>query len=485
MNGRQTLLASGMVAAGAALVAAPWVLGQRIEKNFRAEMAQVGLATAGVPVRVVLISYERGFYSSTARTRLELIPGPGEEGKEPGAPLALDFNHRIEHGLGLAGLRYARVTSTLGPGPGPDSAVSRFFGGASPLTVTTRFGLDGSARGTLSSPAAQSTLANDEMPVEVAWSGLSGSFSYDPRGGNARFDLSAPEFRAGSDMGKATLRGLGVKAQMQKSADSGLWLGGGSMDLAHAEASMMGSGFQFEGFSLASDSSEAGGLVSSSVAWRSKRLSIGADVISDFALKLTVSRLDAAALRAYDEAMEQAKADTPEAQLQVVQQIMTTQLPALLAKKPQLSIDEGRFSYNGSALELSGKLAYVGSGTGAFSPMTDLAGEATVVLPRSLMTGVMRRQVEKQAQLQALASGDESVDASAMAEEGSRILVDNLQQGGLLVAEADGRYRTGIKLQAGAVTVNGQPFESVAAALAGPQEPLEEEGAEAEGESEE
>ena len=147
-------------------------------------------------------------------------------------------------------------------------------------------------------------------------------------------------------------------------------------------------------------------------------------------------------------------------QMRAGQEMLAQQMPRLLAKKPQLTIEQSGFKFNGAAVNLGGKLRYAGNGKDPFSP-ADLDGEAQVVLPASMLAGILRKRMEAQAETQALSSGDESVDASALAEEASRQMLEGLVQQGLLVAEADGRYRSDFKLAQGAFTINGLPFQGL------------------------
>ena len=464
----KALLASGMIVAGAALVAAPWVLGQRIEADFREGMAAAGNASLGTPVRATLVSYERGFWNSTARSRFEIIPEPGEEDGDgkPKQPLKLDLDHRIAHGLGPSGLHYARVVTTLSNEQLQGSALARFFDGAQPLTVTLTVGLDGEIRGGLHSPAKTNALPHDTGEGEIAWGGLQGRFRQAADGQAGELDVESPGLQARGAAGSASLGRLAANARMHRGSESGLWLGDTGMEIERAEVQMSGSGFVMEDFKVLSDAREANGLVSSSVAWQTRRIGFGADTISDLALRLTISNLDAAVLKSFEDSMERPLEGSPEQvqqQIQAGQDALMKQLPRLLAKKPQMKIEQSGFKFNGAALDLGGKLHYTGDGKGPFSP-ADIAGEAFVVAPASILTGIMRKRLESQAQAQAMMSGDESVDASAVAEEGSRQMIDGLVQQGLLMAEADGRYRSEIKLAQGAVTINGLPFQGMPSA---------------------
>lgn len=472
MNAK-ALLASGMVAAGAALVAAPWLLGQRIEREFRQGIETAGGASLGTPVRISLLSYERGFYSSTARTRVDILPEPaapnGEDGEhgKPEEPFRLELDHRIVHGLGTSGIHYARVITTLAPESLQGSALGRFFGDAQPLTITTTVGLTGATQGQLHSPAARNRLTADTGEGEIIWQGLQGSFLLPADGQSSEFSLDSAGLQAEGAMGSARLDGLAVRGRMYKGAESGLWLGDTSTEMARAELQMMGSGFAMDGLRILGEAREANGLVSSSVAWQSRRIGFGADEVSDLALRMTISNLDAAALKAYEDSMQQpltgASPEQIQQQMRAGQEMLARQMPRLLAKKPQLTIEQSGFKFNGAAVNLGGKLRYAGNGKDPFSP-ADLAGEAHVVLPAPMLAGILRKRLETQAQAQALLSEDGSVDASALAEEASRQMIDGLVQQGLLMAEADGRYRSDFKLEQGAFTINGLPFQGLPSA---------------------
>lgn len=444
MNTRTTLLASALVAAGATALLAPPYLGAQLEQQFRASIAQH--AQQG-PAHWQLLRYERGLYTSHARSRIEFLSPEGET-------RAWELDHQILHGFGLAGVSYGTITTTLRLDGEAGAALHTLFGAAEPLTLVSRFGLDGAISGRIASPAAEGTLALRPRPVVLTWQGFEGHYRLSPDQ-HGTLELSAPGLIARFAEGSLTLSGMNLSAHLQKSASSGLWLGNSGLRISLARFDTPSPGLALEGIAMATEAHEAEGLVRSSLSYGVEELHLGKERVRDLRLKLTASNLDAAALKAYELATRRV-AGPPTAQRATVADAFRTQLPAFLARRPQLSIDEAQLSYQGEVLRLSGALRYVGINPhDAFSPLTDLAGEARLQLPRGLLVKALQRRLEQQAGRRALPP---AAGFGALAEREVDQFITRLDGAGLLLATDDELYTAVLRLQNGSLSLNGQPL---------------------------
>lgn len=446
MKTRKTLLASALIAAGTLALAAPPYLGRELERQFRSTVAQHGRG----PLHWQLLHYERGLYASRARSRVELLSPEGEA-------LGFELDHRILHGFGLAGFSYGRVTTTLRLDGEAGAALRTLFGDAEPLRLVNDFGLDGDIRGRIVSPPVEGTLPLQPRPLVLSWQGLEGRYRVTPDR-NGEIELSAPGLVSRGASGSLTLNGLSLRGRAHKSRGSGLWMGDSSLRIGHAQVETPQPQFALEGIALTTEARETDGLVQTSLSYAARELQVGGDRIQDLRLKLTASNLDAAALKAYEVTMRQL-ARPPSAPAQAVAEALRAQLPALLARRPQLRIDEAQLDYQGSVLRLSGALRYVGINPhDAFSPLTDLAGEARLQLPRALLVTAMERRLQLQARGRRTATSD---GFRALAEREADQFLARLNGSGVLLAMDDGSYTALLSLQSGTLSLNGRPLQGL------------------------
>jgi len=447
MSNRGTLLASGIVVAGTAVLLAPIGLGWKLERDFRHHLAEY---RQQLPLE--LLEYRRGWYSSRARSRLQLSLANGDS-----LPLLLD--HRILHGPGSEGLHYAHIRTSVVPEGAAGARLLQFFDGAAPLVISSDIGFLGGVSGELLSPAASSDASD---PATLQWLGLRGHFRYSADD-SGRLTLQAPALAFTGTTGNAELRDIALAAQLQRSAASGLWLGESSFNIGLVEARFGESSLVAHGLSYSGASSEAAGLVTMKLSYGLQQLAVGASTIDDFHLRIALANLDARALKAYDDALRQAAIGGTQARPQTVLDSLRSQAPLLLARKPQLSVEEARMAYNGAPLSAQGRVRYVGdTQLDDFSAMSDLAGELRLELPRELLAASLRRQLEREMQLRAMQAG-QPPDATALAAPAVDRLIEGLVARGLLVELAKGVYRVNLKLDAGQVLVNGQPLGGLSA----------------------
>lgn len=456
MHTRKTLLAWAVVALGITALLVPPLLGLRLEQELRAGIA--ANARQG-PLHWQLLDYHRGLYSSRARSRIELLSPQGD-------PLALGLEHHIRHGIGVTGLHYGYVTTTLRLDGEAGAAVRTLFADAEPLTVLSRLELDGEIRGRVLSPPATGTLALQRHPLLLTWQGLEGEYRIRPDR-SVHVDLVSPGLVSRGARSSLHLDGLRLSGQAQRSRVSGLWLGDSRLQLTRARLESRSPPVSFDELSLETGAHEADGLVQSSLRYHLRQLQIGSDRVNDLRFRLTASNLDAGALKAYELRLAQL-ARPPAGTGEVIAEALRSQLPALLARRPQLSLDEAQLGYEGSVMRLSGALRYVGINPhDAFSPLTDLAGEAQLQLPRALLVKVLQRRLEGRARRKA----QPPAEIDAMAQREADAFLERLHSSGVLLAADPQTCTAVLRLQEGRLSLNGRPLGGLPGALPAPEPP--------------
>lgn len=449
--------AAGLLLAGGGLLAAPAITGSQMEHRFREaarEHPRIGAA------ELYLISYERGYYRSEALTRLQ-IAGPD------GAPLQVDVKHRIVHGLGLGGFNLGRITSTP-EFQGDLAPLNQVFGSEPPLRVVTVATLGGAVEGQIYSPAYIGALGATAAPAQLRWDGISGQYHYEESA--VRLSLKAPGLQIQPAAGGAglDLRDLGLDMDLLRSEQSGLWLGRSAFTLGTLTFALRDQLLRLGGASFDTEAREQTGAVQLTVAYGLKELNAASDFnLSDALLRLSVSNLDAAALKAYAEAAEAINAASEPERVRLALQSLQQLLPSLLSRPLRLAIEEGRFTYNGAPVSLTGSLQYVGDIDNGFNPATDLEGEAVFEAPEDFFVGTLgRRSAEDEtvAALDVLETGaapDADTQAQRARQRGRLALQRLVDRGLLMPAAGPGRYLVRLRLNQSGATINGAPLSGL------------------------
>lgn len=450
MSNRLLAAAAALVVVGVGLLSAPFFTGNKMEQSFR-ELARAYAKTGAL--ELYLVSYERGFYASDAVTRLQ-VPGKG------GEAMVLELHHHIVHGMGLGGLNYGEVTTTLAPESELGAAARTFFGDKPPLRLVTVFGLAGAVGGRIYSPPVESKIDEAKGSGTLNWLGVSGEYSVGQTAGTMQ--LNMPGFvadgSASGNVAQASMSNVTVAVDMFKGEESGAWMGKSATAVGSIAVDMAGKSIKLNNMSFSGESSEKDGTVTMSVSYSLGGFSADDVEIKDFALRISINNIDAAALKAYSEAMDQASAASEEEQMALMMQSMQL-LPKLLARRPALNIDEARLKYNGAPVLVSGGLRYVGNVEQGFNPIADIEGEVSLQAPHAMLIEILAQRARKAAGAEA-STGDPMLDAAPEADARLRA-AQTLQQyvdQGLLVPDGEGVYKTMFKLGDGKVTVNSLPF---------------------------
>lgn len=136
-----------------AAVAAPYVIGMRVENLFRQHVARLA-AQINRPIQIV--QYQRGWLNAEAVTRVKL----------PDTRITL--HHHITHGpYAVFGWAKIRTTPDLEDNP----AVNYYFGDKPALTIKTRFGFDGTVHMQARSPEFKKP-GRKHPDTTVTWGGV-------------------------------------------------------------------------------------------------------------------------------------------------------------------------------------------------------------------------------------------------------------------------------------------------------------------------
>ena len=191
----------GLAVAAVAVVGAlgtSYYMGSRVQHGFE-EFAST-LQQGNKQLRVKIISYERGLFSSTAQTEWTLA--------SRSAQWSFKANHRISHGPMPRG-HAAEIDTDFLLNDDADPGLKTALAGKAPLSAHTVVNWNQSADGTLNSPAFTAQLKN----ATYDWGGMTAALSMGAHSTAIK--------------GKAEFAGLGFTDPQQK----GLQIKGGTMEM--------------------------------------------------------------------------------------------------------------------------------------------------------------------------------------------------------------------------------------------------------------
>lgn len=464
MKKSRILIAGGLVAGLAAggYAGAAWWSGNEMEASFRAH-AQALSADPAMPVKVTVVSYERGLRGATAVTRV----GPRQMPQ-----VFLEFEHEITHGPDPA-FGWGRIVTRL-RGPEPmKAALDEVFGGLPAFTATSTLPFAGGSTTAIVSPAFERGGAG----ARTTWGGLTGTLEL-PGTDRATFELQAPSLVVQGPGGGVTVTALRSAGEWTLVGPNSLhWTG---RSTGSAEAIEVGSAFgryavrklAVEGWQKDQGDTLASGYLLTVGAATMPGKAGPEPVFSDFALEVDVDRLDRKALGDFMHASEAAQQPglAPQEQGRRMLEAVAGLVEGLAAKSPRLNLKRLALESPRGGLRAEGHLAMTpvppvagaaaDPGAGAPGTLMAMAERLAGRFVIDLSPDLVRFALEKRAAVTAyseLSRRGEPLDETAAAQLAARIAEDRLRllvEAGLLRPEGE-RLRVEAVLAGGELTLNG------------------------------
>jgi len=212
--------------AAAILVLVPGLIGYSAEQSLRSTLKTISQQGA---YRIELVSFERGWFSSDASSKLVLEGQYAETlgqalGLDPGTALAVRFDHTISHGPillrgGFPKIGFAYAETELRLPEMIERLLARYLQGKPFLTFRTTFGLFGRSTTLVSNPDYTGAMGPQ---TSIQWDGASGRLATERRAFDVRLDM--PLFKWEADERLLLVRGMSVKSD-QKKRGRHVWLG--------------------------------------------------------------------------------------------------------------------------------------------------------------------------------------------------------------------------------------------------------------------
>jgi len=440
-----TLLAAGVLLAGGAAALTPYGLGARVEEQFRGNVAT--LSSGGLKGQVV--EYRRGWLDSDAVTDWTI--------RQEGETVTFRLAHRLRHGPTLSGA-LTEIESTVVLPDEVRQQLKTYLGEQPPVTVATRIGFDGAQRHQLSVPAHQGNVEG----AQLDWAGARGIITVDA--GITRIDgsFNAPRLlvEESATKRKVGVTGTQMSFRYHRASRDASWLGGFeySMDeISGTEAADPPANVTVARPQMKAALVEEAGLLAASFEMGAEKLTVAGEAIDKPTLAVAIRRIDAAAYRRIEEQLAKAaeKAYAEDAAEAAMAQLLAEQLPALLARSPELELTQLGARTKDGAFELKGRVRYAGKGDLAnFDAKNDLEAEAGLRVHVALVSTLAQLGGEA-------AEMDAEVMKQSVAQQ-----IEMLVQSGLVVREGDGLLVSRLELKGGKLTLNGNPADDMLSAAA-------------------
>ncbi len=212
--------------AAAILLTLPGLIGYSAEQSLRSTLKTISQQGT---YRIELVSFERGWFSSRATSKLVLEGQYAETlhqalGLFPGTAVAVRFDHTISHGPILVRstfpyIGYAYAETELRLPEMIETLLARYLQGKPFLTFRTTFGLFGRSTTLVSNPDYSGVMGPQ---TSVQWDGASGRIGTERRALTVQLDM--PLFRWEADERLLLVRGMSLKSD-QKKRGRHVWLG--------------------------------------------------------------------------------------------------------------------------------------------------------------------------------------------------------------------------------------------------------------------
>ena len=379
-----------LVLVAVVVVAAPFWFGMQAEKSYNNLIQQMSKSGSGT---FTTRSYERGWRSSSAETLVTL----------PGLPFDMLVKHDISHGpLAIDKIiqgdlvftpagAFISSRATLTPRKGTTAGMMKDLAKyLPPMTAETVFGLTGSGAETDISVAPMKRKTKDG---EINWRGLTGTLVFGDDG-RINTQLSTPGISLPSKNGPVSVGKISF--QFDARGNGGIMFGNTSLNVAKMD---IGPDVSIKGLRFNTTAKPTGKNVNSTINYQVKDITVGTDHYGPGQLTLQLRKLDAAALRRFEQKVNGiSKRGLPEEQRQMMVAAETMKLIASLSKNaPELEVTKLSFKAREGKLTGTAKLVLDGRKLNVAENMMlllrALRGDAELSIPPSMVKAILTPRI--------------------------------------------------------------------------------------------
>lgn len=450
-------IAAAVVVAGA--LGTSYYMGGKLQQRFTEDIAK----GSDYGVNIQIISYERGAFSSTAKTAWTL-----ENNDEP---TQFTAEHKISHGplpLGHA----AEVHTRFNLPDDVEPALKTALNGRSPLEITTKIGWGRSSSNVMTSPAVTTKVNDSDMNwggMKIAW-----DMPANLKGAKGTGHFAGLEFKDAE--GSATMDKAEIRFDIKQPEGQKFWTGPFAMNIAKFATSKIEDGktsdSHFEGISMDSDTLLKGDVVEMTLKSGIKSAKLEDKQANDLVLDMAFNNVDADWINQALEMSKRMKAqrtegedDEDEMSGSDLREKMLKSLTQALARKPAIEIKRLSMRTPEGVSEFSAAVQYLGDGEKMGNLFKDLKVSVKADVPKPLMESLM--QSRKRASLIANLDDEndyKSEEIDSVAKLQTQGSLELLTKEGIF-EDKDGKIRTEIVFVQGEIQSNGKPLSQEGTAM--------------------
>ena len=345
--------------------AASWMTGRKLEiKLAQSKGAEASFGN----FKVIQKSYQRGVFSSTQTSTLELrMPNlPSRQQVAAEKPLQLEMINHIQHGPmpGVFGIAAGKITTEFVLDERAKMELKKTFGEKKFLDIRTLLKYDGSGNVSISSPAV---ITNIGAQDKLDWKGLTVDIGFDPGYKKLRFNFLMPGFDASMKDGSAQLKlgELKMTGEAERAyPDSMIYLGktvATISSLAFSNKQATSAGFSLEKLNIESDSSMKNDMLDVALKFGIDKISLNYAQFTNFHYDYSVTNIHAPTFNTLLKDIATINQNVPASQL--TEEMLTSWKNLgmdFLRHNPVLSLDRMSLRSKSGDFNLSAKMQFVG-----------------------------------------------------------------------------------------------------------------------------
>lgn len=455
---------AGVAAAIALIVAGSlgtsYYMGGKLQHSFTEGLSK--MEEHGIKIQVS--SYERGAFSSTAKTVWTL--------NNSSDPIQFTAEHKISHGPLPMG--HAAEIHTLFQLPDDtDPALKTALNGRSPLEVATKVGWSRSSSSVMTSPAVSTQLNDSAMNwggMKIVW-----DMPADMKAAKGTASFSGLQFK--DEEGSVSMDKAEMRFDIKQPQGQKFWTGPFAMTVAKIAASKQDdegqiSSSQFENITLDSDTTLQGDVVQMTLKTGIKTAKLEDKQADDLVLDMAFNNVDANWI---NQVMEMSKHKNPllgmseeesdENSSSDLRANMLKSLTQALARHPELELKRLSMRTPDGVSEFSAAIQYLGDGETMGNLMQDLKLSLKADMPKPFMESMLVSR--KRSSLEAVFEGESDYSPEDLAETAklqAQASMEILKEQGIF-NDQDGKMRTEIVYAKGEFQVNGKPLNPEGSAV--------------------
>jgi uncharacterized protein YdgA (DUF945 family) len=446
-------------------LALPYGFGLQAEKSYHGLLAQLSHRSGW---QFTAVRYQRGWFSSTAETVI----------RYPGLPAEFIAHHHISHGpfpierILEAEWRWTPVQAHITTQVTLEARAGQHAPELPPMVTETTLQLDGSGALRAGIAPLRRTGAHGEI---IDWGGLRAQAYFDRDWKNLRLEARLPALTVTGPAGAGgvSLSRLWLQAQLQEASASGLFLGGGTLNIARLEFAGSGGTLGMQDLQLAGTAHAAGAALDLTLRQRVETIRTAAGHYGPGEITVEARHLDVAALAKFKseiEALSRGHLPPGQAALRLADKTLEL-IGALSRQAPELELTTLRLKTEHGEIRGAAKVVLDGRKHSAIPTALQLLmalsghGELTIPTPvlKELFAPAIRRDIEAWQRRGALTPQDLArLTPQAMDDILDRALPQYLAHSDWLryFAETGGAYKLAVSIRRGQLLLNGQPWHA-------------------------